>query len=316
MITGKKLRRYLWLYCTLLLLGASSPAITAQSSTSQAITNSSTTPLQTTTPTFTADVATNEKTLHIVTQPLEVSAQAHEIYFYQLLELALEKTRATHGPYKLERLKRILSNQRYIAEVSRDDGIIDITWTMIDEEREKKLLPIKISLLRGMNSYRVFLIRQEDKEKFRAVNTLEDLKKFNAGSGSVWPDTSILQNNGLPVVTSAHYELLFTMLQRKRFDYFPRGVYEVWTEQKAHADKGFIIEDSLMFHYPAPIYFFVNKNNTRLAERIERGLQIAIEDGSFEQLFFSTPGFEQGYKEIHNPNRRILRLNALNHYDD
>lgn len=304
MITGKALRRSCWLYCTLALLGLSLPAFSSPA-TSTSLPSSATN-----------NTNTTDKPLRVITQPLEVTAQAHEIYFYKLLELALEKTRATHGPYQLERLKRILSNQRYIAEVSRDDGIIDITWTMIDEEREKKLLPIKISLLRGMNSYRVFLIRKEDREKFHSITTLEDLKKFTAGSGSVWPDTTILQNNGLPVTTSAHYELLFTMLQRKRFDYFPRGVYEVWTEQKAHADKGFEIEDTLMFHYPAPIYFFVNKNNTRLAERIERGLQLAIEDGSFDALFFSTPGFEQGYKEMNNPARKVFHLNTLNNYDD
>lgn len=254
--------------------------------------------------------------LRIVTQPFEVTAQAHEIYFYKVLELALQKTADTHGPYQLERFNRILSNQRYIAEVSRDHGVIDITWTMINQEREEKLLPIKISLLRGMNSYRVFLIRTEDVQKFAAIRNIEELKQYSAGSGSVWPDTSVLLANGLPVVTSAHYELLFTMLERKRFDYFPRGVYEVWTEQKAHANKGFVIEETLMFHYPAPIYFFVNKKNTQLAERIERGLKIAIADGSFDTLFFSTPGFERGYQEINNKNRRVFHLQTLNHYED
>lgn len=287
------LPKYCWLSFTLLWAGNMAPAIYAQDTAAP-----STTPVR------------------IVTQPLEVTAQAHEMYFYKALELALQKTASTHGPYQLERFKRILSNQRYIAEVSRDDGMIDVTWTMINQEREEKLLPIKISLLRGMNSYRVFLIRSEDKQKFQAIKNLEDLRQYSAGSGSAWPDTSILLANGLPVITSAHYELLFTMLERKRFDYFPRGVYEVWTEQKAQASKGFVIEETLMFHYPAPIYFFVNKKNTQLAERIERGLKIALADGSFDKLFFSTPGFEQGYKEINNKKRRIFHLQTLNDYED
>jgi Bacterial extracellular solute-binding proteins, family 3 len=293
MIKPYRLPRCILLAVTLLWAGGIAPAIYAQDSATH-----STTPIR------------------IVTQPFEVTAQAHEMYFYKALELALQKTASTHGPYQLERFKRILSNQRYIAEVSRDDGMIDVTWTMINQEREEKLLPIKISLLRGMNSYRVFLIRTEDKQKFQAIKNLEDLRQYSAGSGSAWPDTSILLANGLPVITSAHYELLFTMLQRKRFDYFPRGVYEVWTEQKAQASKGFVIEETLMFHYPAPIYFFVNKNNTQLAERIERGLKIAIDDGSFDKLFFSTPGFERGYKEINNKDRRIFHLQTLNDYED
>jgi hypothetical protein len=288
-----RLSEYLWFYCTLLWVGSLAPVIYAQDGT-----------------------APDTAPVRIVTQPFEVTAQAHEMYFYKVLELALQKTASTHGPYQLERFKRILSNQRYIAEVSRGDGVIDITWTMINQEREEKLLPIKISLLRGMNSYRVFLIRNEDKQKFQSIKNIDDLKQYTAGSGSVWPDTSILLANGLPVITSAHYELLFTMLERKRFDYFPRGVYEVWTEQKAHANKGFVIEETLMFHYPAPIYFFVNKKNAQLAERIERGLKIAIADGSFDKLFFSTPGFEQGYKEINNKNRRVFHLQSWNDYED
>lgn len=254
--------------------------------------------------------------MRVITQPLEETSQAHEVYFYKLLELALEKTRATHGAYDLTMFGRVLSNQRYIAEVSREDGFIDVIWTMINKEREENLLPVRISLLRGMNSYRIFLIRKEDEARFSAVKTLGDLRSLRAGSGSVWPDTPILLANGLPVTTSAHYELLFTMLQRKRFDYFPRGVYEVWNEQKVHADKGFVIEQTIMFHYPAPIYFFVNKRNVQLAERIEKGLNMAIADGSFDQLFFSTPGFQQGYEEIKSKSRRVFHLYASTTYED
>jgi len=41
----------------------------------------------------------------------------------------------------------------------------------------------------------------------------------------------------------------------------------------------------LLQHYPAPICFFVNKQNKKLADRLERGLRIAIEDASLAQLF-------------------------------
>ena len=37
------------------------------------------------------------------------------------------------------------------------------------------------------------------------------------------------------MVTSVTYEQLFTMLDAKRFDYMPRGVYEVWYEQNQHS---------------------------------------------------------------------------------
>ncbi len=248
--------------------------------------------------------------LRIVTPTLEKTAHVHEVYYLQLLQLALEKNVATDGPFVIEQYSEHLSHKRFLAELAREDGVIDIIWTMNDNKREQELLPIKISLLRGLNSYRIFLIRKEDHHKFSEITTFQELSKLTAGSGTNWPDTAILDNNGLPVVTAAHYELLFTMLAAKRFDYFPRGLYEIWNEQLAHKDKNFSIESSIMLHYHAPIYFFVNKKNTALADRIERGLQLAIKDGSFEKLFFSIPGFKKGFEEMHNSSRRKFTLST------
>lgn len=258
----------------------------------------------------TTDTLTNR--LHIVTPPLEKSAQAHEIFYLQLLQLALEKNVATDGPFVIEQHSRHLSHKRFLSELARENGAIDIIWTMNDDKREQELLPIKVSLLRGLNSYRIFLIRQEDQYKFNTITTVQELSKLTAGSATNWPDTPILESNGIPVVTAAHYELLFTMLAAKRFDYFPRGLYEIWNEQQAHKDKNLSIEPSIMLHYPAPIYFFVNKKNTALASRIERGILLAIKDGSFDKLFFSIPNFKKGFDEMHNSSRRIFTLTTAN----
>ncbi|MES2824081.1 MAG: hypothetical protein V4732_10805 [Pseudomonadota bacterium] len=254
--------------------------------------------------------------LHIVTPPFERSAKTHEVYYLQLLRLALEKNVATDGPFIIEQHSKNLSHKRFLAELAREDGAIDIIWTMNDKRREQELLPIKVSLLRGLNSYRIFLIRKEDQHIFSSVTTFQELSKLSAGSSINWPDTPILESNGLPVVTAAHYELLFTMLAAKRFDYFPRGLYEIWNEQQIHADKNFSIESSIMLHYHAPIYFFVNKNNKALADRIERGLLLAIKDGSFDQLFFSIPGFKKGFDEMHNSSRRIFNLTTTSNTED
>ncbi len=254
--------------------------------------------------------------LHITTPPLEKSAHVHETFFLQLLQLALEKNAATDGPFVIEQHSQHFSHKRFLSELARENGAIDVIWTMNDKKREQELLPIKISLLRGLNSYRIFLIRKEDQEKFNSITTLQDLSKLTAGSGTIWPDTPILESNGLTVVTAAHYELLFIMLAAKRFDYFPRGLYEIWNEQQANKDKHFSIENSLMLHYPAPIYFFVNKKNTALANRIERGLLLAINDGSFDQLFFSIPGFKKGFDEMHNSSRRVFTLTTDNSDED
>jgi hypothetical protein len=184
-------------------------------------------------------------------------------------------------------------------------------WDGSNKQREEELLPVRISLLRQLNDYRVFLIRAEDIDKFHAIKSLDDLRKLSAGAGVNWPSTDILRANGLPVVTSIAYEYLFPMLEVRRFDYMPRGIYEAWYEQRIHAAKGFVIEDSIFLHYSVPFYFFVNRDDTRLAERIERGLRIAMRDGSFDTLFNSFPAFRRSEAEISAGKRRIFELHAL-----
>ena len=246
--------------------------------------------------------------LYVVTPPYEKPSLTHSQYFPQLLELALQKTQATDGDFELKHSNESYTSNRLLAELIRGENAINIIWTSTSKTREQQLLPIKISIVRGLNSYRVFLIRKEDQEKFHTIHNLADLRKFNAGQGAQWPDSAVMQSNNLPLVTAAQADLLFDMLASKRFDYFPRGLYEVWGEQQLNAGKGLIIEDSLMLHYPAPIYFFVNKKDTALADRIERGLRIAMQDGSFDLLFFSVPSFKRGYEELQNSSRTRLQL--------
>ncbi len=244
---------------------------------------------------------------HIVLPYIKSDSPSHQHYFPNLLALALDKTIATDGPYQISYFRNNFTSARIVAELKFGRSI-NVLWTSPNEDRERELIPIRISLLHGLNSHRIFLIRESDRKKFRAVRSLNDLRRLRAGSVANWPDTRVMQNSDLPVVTSAHYDLLFTMLAGKRFDYFPRGLYEIWDEQQVHADKHLVVEDSLMFYYPAPIYFFVNSRDKKLADRIERGLQLAIEDGSFNELFFSVPSFKRGYEELANKQRRVFDL--------
>jgi hypothetical protein len=247
------------------------------------------------------------ETLHITIPPLEKTAEASAIYYPQLLRLALSKTEASDGPFEISEYPQRLSVGRYFAEVKRK-GLIDLTWSVTNSTYETELLPIRVSLLKDLNTYRIFLIRTNDQKRFDQINSLNDLRNFTAGQGSHWPDTTILQANDLPVITSVQFESLFPMLINKRFDYFPRGLDEIWNEEKLFADKGLSIEAHLMLHYPSPKYFFVHKDNKILADRIERGLKIAIADGSFDALFNSIPGYQRGYEEVSTNKRRVFTL--------
>lgn len=245
--------------------------------------------------------------LKIVLSPIEKSARNHVIYFPKLLELALTKTEATDGPFVITYHPQLYTSARVIAELMSGRSI-NVIWTLPSDAQKKELLAVPVSLLRDLNSHRAFLIRKEDQHKFTAIQSLNDLRRLRAGAVINWPDTKIMQHNDLPVVTTPHYELLFTMLAGKRFDYFPRGLYEIWEEQKFHSEKDLVIEQTIMLRYTSPINFYVNKKDKKLADRIERGLNIAIEDGSFDKLFLSVPGFKKGMNEIHSGKRKIFDL--------
>lgn len=252
--------------------------------------------------------ASNDSSVtRIVIPPIEKNSGENSTYYPRLLELALEKTVETHGPFTITYHPLELTRNRLIHELERGN-VINVIWAMSSSPRESILQPIKISLMKDLNNYRIFLIRKNDQRRFNKVKSLDDLRLLRAGQGTTWPDTEILTANNIPVVTAMHYQLLFDMLAANRFDYFPRGLNEIWDEEKIHVDKGFAVEKKLMFHYNRPIYFFTSKNNIALANRIEQGLRIAIDDGSFDALFYSYDSFRRGEAELAANNRIIFNL--------
>jgi hypothetical protein len=249
------------------------------------------------------------ETLRVVTPGLHPSSVGHAVYFPKLLRLALEKTRA-EGPFVIVEIDQHLTSPRQVMEIKKN-GIINLMWDGTNKQREADLWPVRVSLLRHLNDYRLFLIRAEDQGRFDHIRTLDQLRALKAGAGINWPSTEILRANELPVVTSIAYEYLFPMLRAGRFDYMPRGVYEAFHEQRVNARENLAIEKHIFLHYKVPFYFFVSKENAALGERVERGLKLAIKDGSFDKLFNSVPAFREAQAEIDKGKRRVFELNPL-----
>ena len=258
---------------------------------------------------FSSALADATETLKLVVPPFAYNNRPETVYFYRLLEMVLKKTEATDGPFSIDTYPGQMSANRSVMEL-KQNGAINLIWNGTTPERERDLLPIRISLIRELNSYRLCLIRKDDQARFDDIRTLADLRKLVAGSGTQWPDTDILRANGLPVMTTTHHASLFPMLVAKRFDYTARGIYEVFGEAQQHGDKGIIIDDKIMIYYALPIYFFVNKDNTALANRLERGLKATIADGSFDRLLMSVPGFKLGMDELRKTKRRLFMLES------
>ncbi len=198
------------------------------------------------------------------------------------LQLLREALQASGEPFELQPSGQDMVQSRVLKEIAA--GQVDVYWSMTSAEREKLLLPVRIPLDKGLNGWRLLLIRKGEQARFQHVQVLSQLKKFVLIQGHDWPDTAILQHNGLSVLTSAHPPQLFDMLKKERGDAFPRAVFEAYGDALRQSEQ-FAVESELVLVYPSAVYFFVNRNNQRLASALERGLRRLIASGRFELLF-------------------------------
>jgi hypothetical protein len=226
-----------------------------------------------------------------------------ESYAKGLLKLALSKL---PEKYVIEESIPNSSEERMVTMLM--DNQLDVVWYATTNDLEERLQPVRICIYRGLLGYRVLMIKQGMQHKFDGITTLADLKRVSLGQGRFWADTNVLTANGLNVVKVLKYEGIFYMLDGERFDAFPRGVHEPWSEMKRYPKLALDVEKNLLISYVNPFYFFVNKSNTRLAQDIEKGLRIALEDGSFDEYFFSDPTVKDVVEKANLKNRTIIHL--------
>ena len=231
------------------------------------------------------------------------------VFYYQnVLKLALEKTRSTHGAYEISYIDEVVTADRMRHLVSTGE-FANLIWASVTPQRKSTMRVIPVNLLRDFNNYRLLLVLRANKDKFKDVKTLADLKQFNAGNGLNWTDTKILNANGIRVTTSVQYDYLLKMLEANRFDYISRGVHEIDGDLKMFNEIDLAVAEGIVLKYKYPVMysFFVTKTATLLAERLAAGLLLAEQDGSFQHAYESIPTYKAGIAEL-NKNRRIIEL--------
>lgn len=114
--------------------------------------------------------------------------------------------------------------------------------------------------------------------------------------------------NGLQVISSLESNLLLRMIKGKRFDYYPRSVVEAWYELAQLRDADLKIEDHLMLSYVADLFFYVQRDNAELANRIEAGLKILIRNGEFDRYFYSDSRVQEALQKLNAPGRITIEL--------
>ncbi len=208
-----------------------------------------------------------------------------------LLSESLLATKAEYGDYVIEPAQQTMNESRYLLEL-KDSRLLNIIWTSTSVEKETTLRPIRVPLRKGLLGYRISFIAKGTQQKIDSNSqSLEALRALTIGQGRGWGDVELYRYNDFKVMES-QYENLFKLTAAGRFDLFPRGVNEVFTEYDVrHAElPALAIEDNLLIYYPWPYYFFTTRTNEYLAARVEKGLLLMIKNGRFDELFQTRHG--------------------------
>ncbi|MDR3668128.1 MAG: transporter substrate-binding domain-containing protein [Ignavibacteriaceae bacterium] len=231
------------------------------------------------------------------------------IYHWDILRTALEKTKQKYGNYRMIP-SEVMTEKRQAYELENATGKLTIMCLGSTPDLEKRLHPIRIPVDKNLNGYELFLIRKEDKDRFKNIKTLDDLKKYTFGLGFGWIDTDILRANGIKVVTASNYDGLFEMLINKRFDIALRSAGEILWEEETRKDKlpDLMIEENILIYYPLPMYFWFSKteDGRRLSTRVEEGMKMMINDGTFDEIFAKYENNK--IAKLNLKNRRIIKL--------
>lgn len=228
--------------------------------------------------------------------------QSRYEYGIKLLELVLSKL---DEPYTIQTPDRQLVNEGR-GQLMVIKGQLDLQFMSTNREREEQLIPVKVPIYRGILGLRLILTTHEKHPILKNISSVTDLRRYVGGHGTHWGDLPVYAANNLKVITNTDYETLFTLLKHNRFDYFHRGLNEIWGEAGRHSDK-LRITDNVMLFYPHPVYFFVTKSRPELAWHVKTGLRLAINDGSFKKLFL-----EHHSDFISKGNLKSRRLIILN----
>lgn len=246
-----------------------------------------------------------QKKVTVVRYYADPSDVITHFYYRKLLHMALEETKKQYGPYKLEPVLKDVTQRVAFRHLRVGEGV-DVVYSMMSVARAWVLKAIKVPLSKGYIGCRLIMVNKSDKNLFADVTNVDQLNNFRLGQEYDWPDTQILESNGVDVVKSQTYDSLFTMLKDHKIDGFPRGIYEINYEIEHHPGMHFTVANGIYIKYPTDMFFYVKKDNLALAHRIRDGLLAGMKDGTFDRIF--RENIQPSIDEAHLDKRHVIQL--------
>lgn len=246
----------------------------------------------------------------IIRKPLSDLDQRF-VYGEELLKLILNVTEDEYGDYEIVHSSLPMQRDRMFVELLNGERL-HVAFEAVKPEWEEQLIPIRVPIRKGLLGYRLFLIKKSNQKLLSQIETIEQLKQIPTGSGSQWSTAKTYRENGFNLVTEIDYEHLFKLLMNDRFMTFGRGINEIYDEYEQRKDiyPELGIESDLLLYFPLAEYFFVSPKRPKLAERIERGFNKIINDGSFDVFFFKK--YDDLIKKSNIKNRRMFKISNPN----
>ncbi|MGM9480064.1 hypothetical protein ACS5PN_02620 [Roseateles sp. NT4] len=225
-------------------------------------------------------------------------------YELAVLRLLLDKTGASHGPYRLAAAPAMTQSRAFLQLAAGD---LELTTSVTTTEHEAQALAVRTCLFRGLLGIRLPIALSRRRAELQGVATLEQARRLRLAQVESWPDTQILKANGWPVQAIARRDSFPLLLERERIDLFALGAIEVFPF--VDALPGLCVLDGWLIAYPAPLYFFVSPSQPELAARLRKGWELAMTDGSFVALFEQWAGpqlqraalNDRRWLKLHNP---------------
>ncbi|WP_062060898.1 hypothetical protein [Cellvibrio sp. OA-2007] len=209
------------------------------------------------------------------------------MYDIDVLRLALEKTRATYGDYQLQAIPptNVVRTLYSLHNNTYPNLVLGASYDKkLEELDDLTYIPFPLNL--GIIGYRICFVNPLIKEEVQQVINLDELRRYTIGQGEGWADVKILRHNGFNVSEVGNYKNLFKMVVGGRFDLLCRGANELMKEYKQFQHIGNLTyDDSFALVYRLPRFFYLNKNNIALKQRLQEGIKIAYADGSLLKLW-------------------------------
>jgi len=225
-------------------------------------------------------------------------------YPIKLLRLALSYD--TQTQFTLAAFGQDMPKMRAFNELNNDNGL-DVLIGGATIEREKLARPIRFPIMKGLYGWRIALVNKDNASLLKNITHLYQLKALSALQFHTWSDSEILTYNNINLIKGSDVEGLYQMLDKKRADYFPRSVLEIDADLARHQHLNIVKDEYALIWYPKAVYFYVAKHNVALAEKIKTGLELALKDGRFEQLF--NEHFGNTVQALQTNKRHIFKLN-------